>query len=75
MGQHKHNPTAILAKEGKLPPKEPKIGKPERRRILRKMFEEQLLAQLEKSKVKLEAAENELEKIPVETDGTEKEAS
>ena len=24
MGQHKYNQTAILAKEGKLPPKEPK---------------------------------------------------
>ena len=24
MGQHKHNPTAIAAKEGKLPPKRPK---------------------------------------------------
>lgn len=24
MGQHKHNPVAIAAKEGKLPPKRPK---------------------------------------------------
>lgn len=24
MGQHKHNPIAIAAKEGKLPPKQPK---------------------------------------------------
>lgn len=27
MGQHKHNPTAIAAKEGKLPPKPPKKSK------------------------------------------------
>ena len=27
MGQHKHNPTAIAAKEGKLPPKTPKKSK------------------------------------------------
>jgi hypothetical protein len=29
MGQHKHNPTAIAAKEGKLPPKPKKKGKRE----------------------------------------------
>lgn len=29
MGQHKHNPTAIAAKEGKIPPKPKKIGKRE----------------------------------------------
>ena len=27
MGQHKHNPTAIAAKRGKLPPKQPKKSK------------------------------------------------
>lgn len=27
MGQHKHNPTAIAAKEGKLPPKPPRKSK------------------------------------------------
>ena len=27
MGQHKHNPTAIAAKEGKLPPKPQKKSK------------------------------------------------
>lgn len=27
MGQHKHNPTAIAAKEGKLPPKPEKKSK------------------------------------------------
>ena len=35
MGQHKHNPTAIAAKEGKLPPKPPKLSKAEYERELR----------------------------------------
>lgn len=30
MGQHKYNPTAIAAKEGKLSPKEKKMSKRER---------------------------------------------
>ena len=29
MGQHKHNPTAILAKEGMLPPKDIQMSKRE----------------------------------------------
>lgn len=29
MGQHKHNPTAIAKKEGKLPPKKPKWAEDE----------------------------------------------
>ena len=29
MGQHKHNPTAIAAKEGKIPPKPKRKGKRE----------------------------------------------
>lgn len=29
MGQHKHNPTAIAAANGELPPKPPKISKRE----------------------------------------------
>ena len=37
MGQHKHNPRAQLAKEGKLPPKGVKVGAPERRRRLEEM--------------------------------------
>ena len=37
MGQHKHNPTAIAAKEGKLPPKPPKKSKKERDRELQAM--------------------------------------
>jgi hypothetical protein len=34
MGQHKHNPTAILAKEGKISPKKHNMGKPELQRRL-----------------------------------------
>ena len=35
MGQHKHNPTAIAAKEGKLPPKPQKKSKRQREAELR----------------------------------------
>lgn len=34
MGQHKHNPTAIAAKNGELPPKPQKMSKREAERIL-----------------------------------------
>lgn len=34
MGAHKYNPTAIAAKEGKLPPKPPKKSKRETEREL-----------------------------------------
>lgn len=34
MGQHKHNPTAIAAKNGELPPKPKKMGKRESERLL-----------------------------------------
>jgi hypothetical protein len=34
MGQHKHNPTAIAAAKGELPPKPKKMGKRERDRLL-----------------------------------------
>lgn len=34
MGQHKHNPTAIAAKNGELPPKPKKMGKREAERLL-----------------------------------------
>lgn len=38
MGQHKHNPTAIAAKNGELPPKPKKMGKREwERMIVRKI--------------------------------------
>lgn len=35
MGQHKHNPVAIAAKNGEIPPKPRKPGKKEREAILR----------------------------------------
>lgn len=34
MGQHKHNPTAIAAKNGELPPKPKKMGKREWERVI-----------------------------------------
>lgn len=34
MGHHKHNPAAIAAKNGELPPKPKKMGKRERERLL-----------------------------------------
>ena len=34
MGQHKYNPTAIAAKEGKIPPKPPKPSKAEKERAI-----------------------------------------
>lgn len=34
MGQHKHNPTAIAAKNGELPPKPKPMGKREAERLL-----------------------------------------
>ena len=34
MGHHKHNPTAIAAKNGELPPKPKKMGKRERERLV-----------------------------------------
>lgn len=45
MGQHKYNPTAIAAKEGRLPPKPKKLSKREREAVLmakvcRKIFAE-----------------------------------
>ena len=34
MGQHKHNPTAIAAKNGELPKRPPKMTKHEKERII-----------------------------------------
>lgn len=39
MGQHKYNPTAIAAKEGKLLPKEKKLSKRERDILLHNAVE------------------------------------
>lgn len=38
MGQHKYNPTAQAAKEGKLPPKPEKMSKREQERQLYRMI-------------------------------------
>lgn len=38
MGQHKHNPTAIAAKNGMLPPKPKKLDKRESERFLESMI-------------------------------------
>lgn len=35
MGQHKHNPTAIAAKNGEIPPKRRPLSKREKEAILR----------------------------------------
>lgn len=37
MGEHKYNPTAIAAREGKLPPKKQKMSKRETERELRRL--------------------------------------
>lgn len=34
MGEHKYNPTAIAAREGKLPPKKKKMSKRERESLI-----------------------------------------
>lgn len=39
MGQHKHNPTAIAAKNGELPPKPKKMGKRELERLMYREIE------------------------------------
>lgn len=40
MGHHKHNPTAIAAKNGELPPKEKGPSKRERERQMMKLIED-----------------------------------
>ena len=41
MGQHKHNPTAIAAKNGELPPKEqPRLSKRQMEALMRKRIED-----------------------------------
>lgn len=43
MGQSKHNPTAILAKQGLIPPKKPKISRKDLERIMMLKINQQLL--------------------------------
>lgn len=40
MGEHKHNPTAIAAKKGELPPKKKPMSKREVDRLLRKRIQD-----------------------------------
>ena len=41
MGQHKHNPTAIAAKNGELPPKEqPRLSKRQMEALMRKHIDD-----------------------------------
>ena len=50
MGQHKHNPTAIAAKNGELPPKPKRMSKRERDRLLMKIiYEKTGLGAIERS--------------------------
>lgn len=46
MGQHKSNPTAIAAKEGRIQPKPKPIGKRERERLLHTKCQEVLFGPL-----------------------------
>ena len=49
MGQHKYNPTAIAAKEGKLPPKPKQMSKREAERLMYAKCQEILYAPLVKA--------------------------
>ena len=40
MGEHKHNPTAIAAKNGELPPKKPKMSKRKLDVLVRKKIQD-----------------------------------
>lgn len=42
MGQHKYNETAILAKEGKLPPRKPKVGSVGSGRIMQRLIQDKI---------------------------------
>lgn len=57
MGQHKYNPNCQLAKEGKLPPKPPKMSKRERDRLLYAKCQEILLRPMVEAIVKMKQQE------------------
>ena len=57
MGQHKSNPTAIAAKEGKIQPKPKPIGKRERERLLCAKCQEILCKPLADAYAKMQAEE------------------
>lgn len=54
MGQHKHNPTAIAAKNGELPPKPKKMSKRETERLLHAKCQEILYRPLIKAYEKMQ---------------------
>ncbi len=57
MGQHKHNPTAIAAKNGELPPKPKKIGKRESERLILAKCQEILYKPLVDAYIKMQMEE------------------
>lgn len=57
MGQHKHNPTAIAAKKGELPPKPKKMGKRESERLFYAECQRMLYSPLVKAYVKMQKEE------------------
>lgn len=58
MGQHKHNPTAIAAKNGELPPKPKKLSKRESERLMHAKCQEILYRPLVNAYVKQQMEEN-----------------
>lgn len=56
MGQHKHNPTAIAAKNGELPPKPKKMGKRESERLMSAKCQEILYRPLVQAMVRYNGA-------------------
>lgn len=59
MGQHKHNPTAIAAKEGKIQPKPKSMGKREMERMLHAKCQEILFRPLAEAYEKMKTEEYE----------------
>ena len=59
MGQHKHNPTAIAAAKGELPPKPKKMSKRESERLLYAKCAEILYKPLVDAYVKMQATDHE----------------
>ena len=57
MGQHKHNPTAISAKNGELPPKPKKMSKRESERLLYAECQRMLYSPLVKAYVNMQKEE------------------
>lgn len=57
MGQHKHNPTAIAAKNGELPPKPKAMGKREVERLMHAKCQEILYRPLIDAYTKMQREE------------------